>query len=87
MKRERVMRVVIIRGGITSDNQIVDNHHVSCVKMILAGCTESEISSLGQKELFDRLAENFIKANTKNDIKEFIAHNISLKIADLIIGK
>lgn len=74
-----------IGGGLTtSDNKKVDGDLISIVKMILGGFTESRLRNLGQSEIFDRLARNFIKANTKDDLDEFIKHTISLKFANFI---
>lgn len=52
--------------------------------MILANCGEREIAMLGLDERFTRLAENFIRSNTKEDIKAFIIHNTAMKMANLI---
>ena len=72
-------------GGLTtSDNKKVDGDLVSSIKMILAGCSKSRIRNLGMDELFDRLAENFIKANTEEDIKHFVSHNVAIKLIDMI---
>lgn len=52
--------------------------------MILAGCSKSRITNLGMDELFDRLTKNFIKANTEEDIKNFVGHNFALKLVDIL---
>ena len=74
-----------IGGGLTtSDNKKVDGNLFSAVKMILGGCSESRLHDLGQTETFDRLARNFIKANTEEDIRHFVSHNIALKMIDIL---
>lgn len=75
-----------IGGGMltTSDNKKVDDNCFNNVKMILAGCSNSRITNLGMDELFDRLTKNFIKANTEEDIKHFVSHNIALKLVDFL---
>lgn len=75
-----------IGGGLTtSDNKKVDDNCFNSVKMILAGCSKFRIRNLGMDELFDRLTENFIKANTEEDIKHFVSHNIALKLEDFLM--
>ena len=72
-------------GGLTtSDNKDVDGNCFNSVKMILAGCSKTRITRLGMDELFDRLTANFIKANTEEDIKHFVSHNIALKLVDTL---
>ena len=72
-------------GGLTtSDNKEVDGNCFNSVKMILAGCSKSRITNLGMDELFDRLTANFIKANTEEDIKNFVGHNIAVKLVDIL---
>ena len=72
-------------GGLTtSDNKEVDGNCFNSVKMIRAGCSKSRITNLGMDELFDRLTKNFIKANTEEDIKHFVSHNIALKLVDIL---
>lgn len=72
-------------GGLTtSDNKEVDGNCFNSVKMILAGCSNTRITNLGMDELFDRLTKNFIKANTEEDIKHFVSHNIALKLVDIL---
>lgn len=74
-----------IGGGLTtSDNKEVDGNCFNSVKMILAGCSKSRITNLGMDELFDRLTKNFIKANTEEDIKHFVGHNIAVKLVDIL---
>lgn len=74
-----------IGGLTTSDNKKVDDDCFNSVKMILAGCSKSRIRDLKMDELFDRLTENFIKANTEEDIKHFVRHNIVLKLANFLM--
>ena len=70
-------------GGLTtSDNKEVDGSCFNSVKMILAGCSKTRITKLGMDELFDRLTANFIKANTEEDIRHFVIHNVALKFVD-----
>lgn len=72
-------------GGLTtSDNKEVDGNCFNSVKMILAGCSNSRITNLGMDELFDRLTKNFIKANTEEDIRHFVSHNVALKLVDIL---
>ena len=72
-------------GGLTtSDSKEVDGNCFNSVKMILAGCSKSRITNLGMDELFDRLTKNFIKANTEEDIKHFVSHNVALKLVDIL---
>lgn len=72
-------------GGLTtSDNKEVDGNCFNSVKIILAGRSKSRITNLGMDELFDRLTKNFIKANTEEDIKHFVSHNIALKLIDIL---
>ena len=73
-----------IGGGLTtSDGKKFDSHGVSAVKIILAGCSLEHLKDLDQTELFDRLTENFIKSNTKEDLKEFMAHNLAIKLLNM----
>lgn len=72
-------------GGLTtSDNKEVDGNCFNSVKMILAGCSNTRITNLGMDELFDRLTENFIKSNTEQDLKDFMAHNLAIKLLNII---
>lgn len=73
------------RGGLTtSDNKKVDEHLFNSVKMVLAGCSLPRIKELGKDEIFDRLAENFIKANTEKDIDQIVIHHLVLKMIDIL---
>lgn len=74
-----------IGGGLTtSDGKKFDSHGVSAVKMILSGCSEERLNNFDKTELFDRLAENFIKSNTEQDLKDFMAHNLAIKLLNFI---
>lgn len=73
-----------LRGLTTSDNKEVDGYCFNDVKMLLAGCSKTRITKLGMDELFDRLTANFIKANTEEDIRHFVIHNVALKFVDIL---
>ncbi len=74
-----------IGGGLTtSDGKEFNSHCVSLVRMILAVCPEECLKDFDKTELFDRLTENFIKSNTKEDLKDFIAHNLTIKLLNMI---
>lgn len=68
----------------TSDGKEIDKHGMACIKMILAGCTVERMKQLQNEELFDRLATNFIKSNTKEDLEDLMRHTLAIKLANLI---
>lgn len=53
--------------------------------MILSGCDKFQLKRLGQYDIFKRLTENFIKANTEEDINKFVAHNITWKMMKIFM--
>ena len=74
-----------IGGGLTtSDGKEFDSHGVSAVRMLLAGCSQERLKNFDQTALFDRLTENFIKSNTEQDLKDFMAHNLAIKLLNII---
>ncbi len=90
MKRKRVMRIVLIRGGVkTSDGEVIETSGVDCVRLLLSGLPDDsellEDKMLNLKDTFDRLTENFIKYNTKKDIMAFIRHQTVLKLMGAIM--
>jgi hypothetical protein len=52
--------------------------------MLLAGCSQERLKDFDKTELFDRLTENFIKSNTEQDLKDFMAHNLAIKLLNII---
>lgn len=72
-------------GGLTtSDGKEFDSHGVSAVKMLLTGCSQEHLKRFDKAELFDRLTENFVKSNTEQDLKDFMTHNIAIKLLNFI---
>ena len=72
-------------GGLTtSDGKEFDSHGVSAVKMLLAGCSQEHLKHFDKAELFDRLTENFVKSNTEQDLKDFMTHNLAIKLLNFI---
>lgn len=72
-------------GGLkTSDGKEFDCIGVDAIKTALCGCPLETLKDIGKVELFDRLAENFIKANTKQDLDSFVKHQLIIKLAKII---
>lgn len=73
-------------GGLkTSDGKEFDCIGVDAIKTALCGCPLETLKDIGKVELFDRLAENFIKANTKQDLDSFVKHQLIIKLAKIIL--
>ena len=84
-KRENPVNEKSEIGGLTtSDGKEFDSHGVSAVRMLLAGCSQERLKDFDKTELFDRLTENFIKSNTEQDLKDFMAHNLAIKLLNII---
>ena len=64
----------------TFDGEIVANEQIDCVAMILANCSETRMNLLGIREKFQTFAERFVSVLTQEEINEFIAHNVIIKI-------
>lgn len=54
--------------------------------MVLAQCTPRRLEEIGQKELINRIVENFIIVNTKKDIDDFIKLHVCMGLAKLFAG-
>lgn len=72
-------------GGKSSDGKEIDPNLADRVLMILSGCDMARLKRLEQFDFFKRLTENFIKANTKEDIKQFVTHNVALKMTNILM--
>ena len=53
---------------------------VEVLMMILSDCTEEQLKEINEYDAFLRMATNFVKFNTQEDIKLFVKHNTIFKL-------
>lgn len=68
----------------TADGEDADEHMIECVIISLSSLPSEMLERLGRDKLFRRLAENFIKSNTEEDINSFVTHNLVTKMINKI---
>lgn len=65
----------------------LEQTRIEIVMMILSDCTESQLKKIDEYDAFKRMAINFIKNNTEEDIDLFIKHNTMFKIIDQLFKR
>lgn len=68
----------------TADGEDASEYMIECVIISLSGLPPEMLERLGRDKLFRRLAENFIKSNTEEDINSFVTHNLVTKMINKI---
>lgn len=84
---EKQTRRTEMGGGLkTADGEDASEDMIACVIHVLSGHPSEMLERIGRDKLFRRLAENFIRSNTKEDIDSFIKHNLLAKMINKIFG-
>ena len=82
---EKQTRRTEMGGGLkTADGEDADEHMIECVIISLSSLPSEMLERLGRDKLFRRLAENFIRSNTEEDINSFVTHNLVTKMINKI---
>lgn len=71
----------------TADGIVFPPEAVACIKTLLSRASEDTLQKIEGSELFQRLAVNFVKSNTKKDLDIYIKHNTILLIAKIMGDK
>jgi len=66
----------------TADGEEASEDMVWCVIRTLSGLPMEMLERIGRDKLFKRLAENFIRSNTEEDIHSFVEHNMTRELAN-----
>lgn len=53
---------------------------IEVLMMLLSDCTEEQLKKIDEYDAFLRMATNFFKFNTQEDIKLFVRHNTIFKL-------
>lgn len=53
---------------------------IEVVMMLLSDCTEEQLKKINEYDAFLRMATNFIKCNTQEDVNLFVKHNTIFKL-------
>ena len=57
-----------------------ENIKVEIVMMLLSDATEEQLKQLKLYDVFKRLATNFVRNNTEEDVEVFVKHNTIVKL-------
>lgn len=68
----------------TFDGETIPVEMVDSVAMILSNCTEKRMETLGIREKFQTFAERFISVMTLSELEEFVSHNVTLHVMNIL---
>ena len=58
---------------------------IEATMLILSDMTPKEMKDIGNEEFFTKLATNFVKANTEDDILTFITHHAAMRLSKMFM--
>lgn len=53
---------------------------IEVIMMLLSDCTVEQLKKIDEYDAFLRMATNFIKSNTQEDVNLFVKHNTIFKL-------
>lgn len=69
----------------TKDGCKWEGDQFTCMILILSHVTIEMLEAVDQLELMQKMAANFISANTQKDLMAFVRHHIMKQLADHVI--
>lgn len=68
----------------TKDGVTVVKERIDIVAILLSNCNEERMEAFGVRDTFQSLAEKFVSVLTDDELGDFIAHNATIKLLNII---